>query len=44
MVEIVHENLKFFAASMYFDVEVQTENNFTKMDELMRFVKVGIIL
>lgn len=42
--EILHENLKFFAASMYFDLEEQTENNFTKMDVLLRFVKGGGIL
>jgi len=42
--EIVHENLRFFAASMYFDVEDQIENNFTKMDGLMWFVKGGRIL
>jgi len=29
---------------MYFDLEDQTENNFTKMGELMRFVKGGRIL
>jgi len=29
---------------MYFDLEDQIENNFTKMDELMRFVKGGRIL
>jgi len=42
--EIIHENLRFFAASMYFDIEDQIENNFTKMDGLMRFVKGGRIL
>ena len=29
---------------MYFDLEDQIENNFTKMDELMQFVKDGRIL
>ena len=29
---------------MYFDLEDQTENNFTKMDELLQFVKDGRIL
>ena len=29
---------------MYFDLEDQVENNFTKMDGLMRFVKGGRIL
>jgi len=44
LVEIIHENLKFFPVSKYFDLEDQGENNFTKMDELMRFVKDGRIL
>jgi exonuclease III len=44
LVEIIHEKWKFFAASMYFDLEDQIENNFTKKDELMRFVKGGRIL
>jgi len=42
--EIIHEYLKFFAAIMYFDLEDQTENNLTKMDVLMRYVKGGRIL
>jgi len=44
LIEIIHKNLKFFAASMYFDLEDQIENKFTKLDELMRFVKGGRIL
>ena len=42
--EIIHEKWKFFTASMYFDLEDEIENNFNKMDELMRFVKCGRIL
>jgi hypothetical protein len=42
--EIIHENQKFFAASMYFDLEDPIENNLTKMDGLMEFVKNGRIL
>jgi len=42
--EIIHENLKFFAASMYFDIEDQIENNFTKIDALLYFAKGGKIL
>ena len=42
--EIIHENLRFFVASMYFDIEDRIENNFTKMVGLMRFVKGGGIL
>lgn len=42
--EIIHENLKFFAASMYFDLKNQIENNFTKMDALLQFANGGRIL
>ena len=42
--EIIHGNQKFFAASMYFDLEDPIENNLTKMDGLMQFVKNGRIL
>jgi hypothetical protein len=28
--EIIHKNLKFYAVSMYFDIEDQIENNFFK--------------
>jgi hypothetical protein len=41
--EIIHENLKFFAASMYFNIEDQIEN-FTKIDALLHFAKGGKIL
>jgi hypothetical protein len=36
ILEIIHGNLTFFAASMYFDFEDQIENNFTKIDALLR--------
>ena len=42
--EIIHENLKFFAASMYFDIEDQTENNFTKIDAIPQSAKDGRML
>ena len=42
--EIINENLKFFTASTYFDLEDQIENNFTTIDGLMSFVKGGRIL
>jgi hypothetical protein len=42
--EISHENQKLFAASMYFDLEDPIENNLTKMDRLIEFVKNGRIL
>jgi hypothetical protein len=39
--EIINENLKFFAASMYFDIENQIEYNFTKTDAILKFAKGG---
>ena len=42
--EIIHENLKFFAASMYFYIEDQTENNFTKIDAILQYAKDGRML
>jgi dihydroxyacetone kinase-like predicted kinase len=44
VVEITHEKWKFLAASMYFGLEEQIENNLLKMDELVRFAKGGRIL
>ena len=38
-IEISHDNSKFLAASMYFDCTDQIENNFTKIDEILRFAK-----
>jgi hypothetical protein len=40
-IEVIHENMKFFAASMYFDTEDQIENNFKKLDALIQFAKGG---
>ena len=37
--EIIHEKLKFFAVSMYLDIEEQIENSFTKIDEILQFAK-----
>jgi hypothetical protein len=42
--EIIHENLKFFAASMYLEIGDQIENNFTTIDALLLFAKGGTIL
>ena len=44
LIEIIHENMKFFAASMYFDIEDQIENSFKKIDALLKFAKGGRIL
>ena len=43
-IEIIHENLKLYAASMYFGIEDQMENNFTKTDALLQFAIGGRIL
>ena len=38
-VAIIHENLKFFAVSMYFDIEDQIKTTFTKIDSILQFAK-----
>ena len=38
-IEIIHDNLKFLAASMYFDFTDQIENNFNKIDAILQFAK-----
>jgi exonuclease III len=42
--EIIHKNIQFYATSMDFDIEDQTENKFTKMDAISRLAKHGRIL
>ena len=44
VLEIVHNNLKFYATSMNFDITDQIENNFSKMDEILKFSKGEKIL
>jgi len=44
VLEILHEKIKFFAVSMYLDTEEQIENSFTKIDEILQFVKGARIL
>jgi len=39
VIEIIHDNSKFLAASMYFDFTDQIENNFTKIDAILQFAK-----
>jgi hypothetical protein len=39
VVEIIYNNIKFQAASMYFDITDQIENNFNKIDPILRFAK-----
>jgi dihydroxyacetone kinase-like predicted kinase len=43
-IEIIQENMKFFAASMYFDTKYQIENNLNKIEALLQFAKEGRIL
>ena len=43
-IEIIHENSKFQAASMYLDFTDQIENNFTKIDAILQFAKSEGIL
>jgi hypothetical protein len=42
--KIIHKNLKFYAVSMYFDIEDQIENNFSKIDAILQFTKGEKIL
>ena len=37
--EIIQEKIKLFAMSMYLNIEEQIENFFTKMDQILQFVK-----
>ena len=42
--ELIHAKIKFFAVSMYLDIEEQIENSFTKIDEILQFAKGARIL
>jgi len=42
--EIIQDKIKFFAMSMYIDIEEQIENIFTKIDQILQFVKGQRIL
>jgi dihydroxyacetone kinase-like predicted kinase len=44
VLELIYDNLKFYAASMYFDIQDQLGNNLNKMDEIMKLTKSGKIL
>jgi len=44
VLEIIYEGMSFLAASMYFDIEDQIQNNLNKMEKLFRFAKEGRIL
>ena len=44
VLELTYDKLKFYAASMCFDIQDQMEKNFNKMDELMTLSPNGKIL
>ena len=44
ILEIIHENLKLLAASLFFDIEDQIENYFTKIFASLHFDKGGKIV
>jgi len=44
VLEIIHEKIKFFAVSMYLDIEEQIVNSFTNIDEILPFTKGTRIL
>ena len=44
VLEIIYEGMSFLAASMYFDINDQIQNNLNEMDKLVRFAKEGRIL
>ena len=44
LLEIIYEGMSFLAASMYFDVDDQIQNNLNKMEKLIQFAKEGRIL
>ena len=42
--EIIHENIKYFAVCRYLDIEEQIENSFTKIDQILQFAEGARIL
>jgi hypothetical protein len=44
VLEIIYNNLKFYAACMYFDIQDQIVKNLNKLDEIMKLTKSGKIL
>ena len=41
VLELIFNNLKFYAISMYFDIQGQIESNLNKIDEIMKLTKGG---
>ena len=44
VIEIIHENLKFLAASMYLDINHEIENDLKKVDKVIEYSKTQGIL
>jgi len=44
VLKIIQEKIKFFAVSMYLDIEEQIENSFTNTDKILQFTKGTRIL
>ena len=44
VLEIIHKKIKFFTVSMYIDIDLQIENSFTNIDEILQFAKGARIL
>ena len=44
MLELIFNNLEFYAVCMYFDIQGQIENNLNKIDEIMKITKAEKVL
>jgi len=44
VLELIFNNLEFYAVCMYFDIQGQIENNLNKIDEIMKLTKGGKVL
>jgi len=44
VLELIYDNLKFYAASMYFDIQDQLGKPLNNMDEILKLTKSGKIL
>ena len=44
VLELIYNNLEFYAICMYFDIQGQIENNVNKIDEIMKVTNGGKVL
>ena len=44
MLELIYNNLEFYAIYMYFDIQGQIEKNLNKIDEIMKVTNGGKVL